>query len=38
VTGRYFDRTREVPLHPVARVPDLGRRIVERTLALVGAP
>lgn len=38
VTGRYFDRTREVPLHAVARDPDLGRRIVERTRALCGEP
>ncbi|MFO0577063.1 MAG: SDR family NAD(P)-dependent oxidoreductase [Polyangia bacterium] len=38
VTGRYFDRTREVPLHPVARDPELGPRIVERTRALIGEP
>jgi NAD(P)-dependent dehydrogenase (short-subunit alcohol dehydrogenase family) len=35
VTGCYFDRMRAVDLHPVAREPSLGRRVVERTLALV---
>lgn len=38
VTGRYFDRTEPQDLHPVAREPGLGRKVVERTLALVGEP